>query len=301
MSEIIERINTLRRRRNALILAHVYQPGEIQDIADYVGDSLGLAHFATKSDAGVVVLAGVRFMAESVKLLNPDKTVLLPAGGAGCPMADMIDIPGLDELKQKHPGAKVVCYVNSSAEIKAASDICCTSSNALRVIESIPESDKIIFIPDQHLGDYLAQKSGREIILPDGYCYVHQDFRPEDAARLRALYPDAPLLAHPECSRELRACADFIGSTTEIIEYCRKPEHAAFLIATEKGVFHQLRRIRPDAVFVSLSEHGGICHKMKMTTLDLIARSLEENTEEICIPEEFVLPARAALQRMMAY
>ena len=299
MKKIIERINTLRRERNALILAHVYQPGEIQDIADYVGDSFGLAHSAAKTDADVVVLAGVRFMAESAKLLNPEKTVLFPTRDAGCPMADMIDVEKLTALKQKHPGAQVVCYVNSSAAVKAASDICCTSSNAARVIASIPGDLPIIFVPDKHLGSYLARKSGREFILSDGYCPIHQEFRPEDVPQLRTRHPQAPLLAHPECSRELLVLADFTGSTTEIIEYCRDSSHSCFLIATEKGVFHQLKRIRPDAEFVSVSGQGGVCPDMKLTTLELIADALEHNTGAVTIPEELALPARAALQRMM--
>jgi quinolinate synthase len=329
MKEIIERINTLRRERNAIILAHVYQPGEIQDIADFVGDSLGLANSAAKTAARVVVVAGVRFMAESVKLLNPEKTVLFPTPEAGCPMADMIDAKKLGELKRQHPRAKVVCYVNSSAEVKAASDICCTSSNALRIIKSIPLGVEIIFVPDKHLGRYLSEKSGRKFILFDGHCPVHQEFRPEDVLRLRATgeQPRAPrsallgsadavphkenpgrsskartfLLAHPECSGELLALADFIGSTTEIIECCKNSPHSRFLVATEKGVFHQLKRVRPDAEFISVSEHGGVCPDMKLTTLSLIADALEGKTEEISIPPELASSACKALKRMMIF
>jgi len=334
--EVINRIQALRRERNALILAHIYQPGEIQDIADYVGDSLGLAWYAAKTDAKVVVLAGVRFMAESVKLLNPEKTVLFCTPEAGCPMADMIDAEKLGALKKEHPGAKVVCYVNSSAAVKAASDICCTSANALKIVESIPRENEVIFIPDKNLGSYIAEKCGREMILYPGYCPIHQGFSPEAVRRLRALYPDALLLSHPECTPELRALADFIGSTTEIVEYCRVSEAKRFLIATEKGVFHQLARLRPDADFISVSEYEeNICPQMKMTTLEAIADALAENTGdvspstasqsvlyperseegtgdvspstasrpagEITIPEGLAQAARESLRRMMEY
>ncbi|MDR2735057.1 MAG: quinolinate synthase NadA [Spirochaetota bacterium] len=300
MQEIIERIERLRRERDAIILAHIYQTGEIQDIADYVGDSLGLACSAAKTQAKVVVLAGVRFMAESVKLLNPEKTVLLPAWGAGCPMADMIDTDMVAELKRGHPGAKVVCYVNSSAAVKAVSDICCTSSNALRILASIPAENEVIFIPDKNLGSYLAEKSGRRIILCDGYCPIHQAFRAREAEQLRAQYPGSLLLAHPECGPELRDLADFIGSTTEIVDYCARSPETSFIIATERGVLHPLARLRPDARLIPVSAHGGTCPNMKMTTLEAIARVLADNEGEVQVPEEYAAPARAALEKMMA-
>jgi len=300
MQEAIGQIQRLRRERDAIILAHIYQPGEIQDIADYVGDSLGLACSAAKTQAKVVVLAGVRFMAESVKLLNPEKTVLLPAQDAGCPMADMIDADVLGKLKREHPGARVVCYVNSSAAVKAASDICCTSSNALRILASIPAEDEVIFIPDKNLGSYLAEKSGRKIILCDGYCPIHQAFRAKEAEELRAQYPGSLLLAHPECAPGLRALADFIGSTTEIVEYCANSPKTSFIIATERGVLHPLARRRPDAQCIPVSAHGGVCPNMKKTTLEAIARSLAENEGETTVPGELAAPARAALEKMMA-
>lgn len=300
MNALIERICQIREKRKALILAHLYQPGEVQDVADRVGDSLELARYAAETDADVIVLAGVRFMAESAKLLNPSKTVLLPAAGAGCPMADMLDDAQLRELKAAHPGAAVVCYVNSTAAVKAESDICCTSSNAVRVVQSIPREREIIFVPDRNLGEFVAQQSGRTLFLHPGYCPTHQRLLPEMIESLRKEHPQALVLAHPECTAVVRATADLVGSTAQIIEACRTRPEREFVIATENGVLHALKKVRPDAVLYPVSEVLGICPNMKKTSLELILQALEQNRNEIIIPEELARRARLPLERMLA-
>ena len=283
-AEPIERIRDSKRR--ALILAHLYQPAEVQDVADRVGDSLELARFAVTTDAEVIVLAGVRFMAESAKLLNPERTVLLPAEGAGCPMADMIDDQELRVLKAQHPGAVVVCYVNSTAAVKAESDICCTSSNAVKVMQSIPADREIIFVPDRNLGGYAAGQSGRNLILHPGYCPTHQRLLPEMVEAVRREHPGASCMVHPECTAEVRGMADLVGSTAQIIEACRKRPEKEFIIGTENGILHALGKVRPDADFIPVSGIHGICPNMKKTSLELIAERRGRNQHEILIPEE---------------
>ena len=300
MKDLIERIGRLKNERHALILAHLYQPAEVQDVADRVGDSLELARYAVTTDAEVIVLAGVRFMAESAKLLNPGRTVLLPAEGAGCPMADMIDDEELRTLKAQHPGAVVVCYVNSTAAVKAESDICCTSSNALKVVQSIPADREIIFVPDRNLGGYAAEQSGRQLILHPGYCPTHQRLLPEMVTAVRKEHPGAPFMAHPECTAEVRGMADLVGSTAQIIEACRTRPEKEFVIGTENGILHGLRHVRPDARFFPVSETHGICPNMKKTTLELIRSALETNRHEIRIPAEIAERARLPLERMLA-
>lgn len=300
MNALIERICKIREERKALILAHLYQPGEVQDIADKVGDSLELARYAATTESQVIVLAGVRFMAESAKLLNPSKTVLLPAAGAGCPMADMLDVEDLRRLKAAHPEALVVCYVNSTAAVKAESDISCTSSNAVRVVQSIPPEREIIFVPDRNLGDYVAQQSGRRLVLHPGYCPTHQRLLPEMIVSLKKEHRDALVLAHPECTRAVRDLADLVGSTAQIIEACRTRPEREFVIASENGVLHALKKVRPDAAFYPVSETFGICPNMKKTSLELILQVLEQNLNEILIPEDLARRARQPLERMLA-
>ena len=300
MKDLIERIGRLKNERHALILAHLYQPAEVQEIADRVGDSLELARYAVTTEAEVIVLAGVRFMAESAKLLNPGQTVLLPAEGAGCPMADMIDDQTLRSLKAEHPRAVVVCYVNSTAAVKAESDICCTSSNALKVVQSIPQDREIIFVPDRNLGGYAAEQSGRQLILYPGYCPTHQRLLPEMVVAIRNEHPGAPFMAHPECTAEVRGMADLVGSTAQIIEACRTRPEKEFIIATENGILHGLGKVRPDARFFPVSETHGICPNMKKTTLELIRSALETNRHEIRIPEGIAERARLPLERMLA-
>lgn len=297
---LVERIFQAKKERGALILAHLYQPAEVQDIADRVGDSLELARHAVTTEASLIVLAGVRFMAESAKLLNPEKTVLLPAADAGCPMADMLDDAQLRQLKAAHPGAVVVCYVNSTAAVKAESDICCTSSNAVRVVQSIAQDKEVIFVPDRNLGQYVAEQSGRRLILHPGYCPTHQRLLPEMVESVQKKYPGAPVLAHPECTTAVRAMAALVGSTAQIIEACRTRPEREFIIATENGILHALGKVRPDARFFPVSESLGICPNMKKTSLELIMQALEHNRNEITIPNEIAQRARLPLERMLA-
>lgn len=297
---LVERILQAKKERGALILAHLYQPAEVQDIADRVGDSLELARHAVTTEASLIVLAGVRFMAESAKLLNPEKTVLLPAADAGCPMADMLDDAQLRQLKAAHPGAVVVCYVNSTAAVKAESDICCTSSNAVRVVQSIAQDKEVIFVPDRNLGQYVAEQSGRRLILHPGYCPTHQRLLPEMVESVQKKYPGAPVLAHPECTTAVRAMAALVGSTAQIIEACRTRPEREFIIATENGILHALGKVRPDARFFPVSESLGICPNMKKTSLELIMQALEHNRNEITIPNEIAQRARLPLERMLA-
>ena len=297
--KLINRINDLRRQRRAIILAHNYQSAEVQDIADIVGDSLALAQQAALvRDADVIILCGVKFMAETAKLVNPDRLVLMPDENAGCPMANMINAVQLAEARRKHPDAAVVCYVNSTAEVKALSDVCCTSSNAARIVASFPPTQPILFVPDQSLGDYVARQLGRDLILWPGYCPTHHRILPEDIQRRRQEHPGAVVLAHPECTEEVRRLADFVGSTAQIVaEVGRNPAHT-FVIATEAGICHTLRKKFPDKEIVHISRLAD-CPNMKLTTLEKILWSLEELKTEITIPPDIAPRARQAITRML--
>ncbi len=298
-SNLIERINDLRRKRKAIILAHNYQPGEVQDIADIVGDSLALAQEAAKvREAEIIVLCGVSFMAETAKLVNPQRMVLMPDANAGCPMANMITGWQLAEARRKHPDAAVVCYVNSTAEVKALSDICCTSSNAVKIVGSFPPEKPIIFVPDQSLGDYVARQLHRELILWPGYCPTHHRILPEDIQRQRKAHPGAVVLAHPECTEDVRRLADFVGSTAQIIAEVGRSEARTFIIGTEAGICHTLRKKYPDKEIVHVSRVAD-CPNMKLTTLEKILWSLEELKTEITVPEQVAEGARRAIDRML--
>lgn len=296
--ELIEKINELKKEKNAVIVAHNYQNDEVQEVADVIGDSLALSRYCADNDKDVIVFCGVHFMAESAKILSPSKTVLLPEIDAGCPMADMVTADALKEEKKKHPGAVVVCYVNSSAEVKAESDICCTSSNAIEVVKSIPEKD-ILFVPDKNLGSYVAQKvPEKNIILWEGYCITHHRVNLDQIKEIRNIHPDALLLVHPECQKEIWEQADFVGSTKQIIDFARESGHSKFIIGTEMGIMYKLKKDNPDKRFYLLSQ-GLVCPNMKKTTLKSVYTALNEMKYEIKLDEDVRLNAKKALDRML--
>ena len=258
---IIEEIEHIKKEKNAVILAHNYQIPEIQDIADYLGDSLGLSRKAANTDAEIIVFCGVKFMAESAKILSPDKEVLLPEVEAGCPMAAMIDVDNLRKKKEEYPGAAVVSYVNTTAAVKAESDICCTSSNALEVVESIT-SDQIWFVPDKNLGRYVSEQTDKEIILWDGYCNTHNRVQPEEVKKVKKKHPDTPILVHPECDPKVVELADYVGSTAGILNYAKASDSSKLIIGTEKGLIHRLQKENPEKDFYLLSPRL-VCPNMK--------------------------------------
>jgi len=299
MKTIIEKIKELCKEKNAVILAHNYQKGEIQDVADFVGDSLALSRKAAETKADVIVFCGVHFMAETAKILSPEKTVILPDENAGCPMANMLTRKELIKFKSEHPGALVVAYVNCSAEIKAEADVCCTSANAVKVIESLPEEKEILFVPDQSLGDYVRGKTGRKIILWHGYCPTHHRFLRKDVEDAKRNYPDAPVCIHPEATADVLSLADFIGSTSQILSYCRESDKKEFVIGTEIGILHTLRKENPGKVFYPLSVLGD-CPNMKLTTLEKVLWSLEDMEYEIKLDEQTRLDAEESVRKMVA-
>lgn len=298
MTDILDKIRRLKEQKNAVILAHNYQPGPIQDLADFVGDSLGLSVQASKTQADVIVFCGVLFMAETAAILSPEKTVLLPERSAGCPMADMITADQLEEMKRQHPEALVVCYVNSPAEVKALSDYCCTSSNAVKLVSRLPREREIIFVPDQHLGAFVRQQTGREMILWPGYCPTHVQIRPEDVRAARQQHSGALVLAHPECGPEVRQMADQLLSTGQMLRFAGESSARRFIIATEEGIVHTLRKQYPDKEFVCVSQRA-ICPNMKKITLEKVLWSLEDMKDPITVPEAVRIKARRALDRMI--
>jgi quinolinate synthase len=296
--KLIRKIEHLKDQRKAVILAHNYQPGEIQDLADFTGDSLGLSIKASQTEAETIVFCGVLFMAETAAILSPEKTVLLPEKTAGCPMADMITAEQLRRLKQEHPDALVVCYVNSSAEVKAESDYCCTSANAVEVVNSLPEDKRILFVPDQHLGQFVAERTGRDLILWPGYCTTHVVIATDDIKATKAKYPEAIVMAHPECSEPVKALSDELLSTSQMLNLAAKGAAKQFIIATETGIIHSLKKQNPDVDFIPASDRA-ICPNMKKITLDKVVASLEEMQYEITVPEAISTRAKKALDRMV--
>ena len=296
--KLLERIEKLKSRHNAVILAHNYQPGEIQDLADFTGDSLGLSIKAAETDAEVIVFCGVHFMAETAAILSPEKTVLLPEKEAGCPMADMITAEQLRELKSKHPEALVICYVNTSGEVKAESDYCCTSANAAEVVDSLPKDKEVIFVPDRHLGQYVAEKSGRDFVLWPGYCHVHVVITEDDIKKAKVHWPDAIVMAHPECTKPVKELADKILSTSQMVKFAKESNTKRFIVATEKGIIHALRKQSPDAEFIAASERA-ICPNMKKITMEKVLWALEQMRYEITVPEQIRQKAKRALDRMV--
>ena len=296
-AETIEKILSLKRKRDGIILAHNYQLGEVQDIADFVGDSLELSQNAAKTDANVIVFCGVHFMAETASILCPDKTVLLPDMDAGCPMANMITAERLREKKKEYPKAKVVCYINSSAEVKAESDVCCTSANAIRVIESLA-AEEVLFVPDQYLGHYVSTKTDKKMILWPGYCPTHVRIQPEHITKLRQEYPQAKVVVHPECKPEVIALADEVLSTGGMIRFAKRQEVEEMIVGTEIGMIHRLRKENPGKRFIPVSEQA-VCPNMKLITLEKVLWSLEEMAPEVKVPEKTRLKAKAAVDKML--
>jgi quinolinate synthase len=296
--KLLDEIQELRGKRNAVILAHNYQPAEIQDLADCCGDSLGLSIQASKTDAETIVFCGVRFMAETAKILSPDKLVLLPERFAGCPMAEMITAEQLRGLKREHPEALVVCYVNSTADVKAESDYCCTSANAVAVVRSLPKDRPVLFVPDQHLGRFVEEQTGRDLIFWPGYCTTHVLISEEDIGKAREQHPDALVIAHPECSEPVKKLADALLSTGQMLTFVKDSPAKRFIVATEIGMIHPLKKARPDAEFIPASDRG-ICPNMKKITLEKVLASLAHLQFQIDVSEEIRRKAAGALQRMV--
>ena len=296
--QLFQKIQQLKHQRNAVILAHNYQPGEIQDLADFCGDSLELSRKAAQTDAKVIVFCGVQFMAETAAILSPEKMVLLPDKFAGCPLADMITAEQLRQLKRQNPDALVVCYVNSSAEVKAESDYCCTSANAVEVVSSLPIDRPVIFVPDQHLGRFVIERTGRNLILWPGYCTTHVVITIEDIKSIKEKYPDAIIMAHPECTEPVKQLADQILSTGQMLKFVKTSNAKRFVVATEIGIIHTLKKQNPQAEFVAASDRA-ICPNMKKITLDKIIGSLEDLQYKVTVPEETRTKAKKALDRMV--
>ena len=296
-AELIGKILDLKKRRGAVILAHNYQLGEVQDIADFVGDSLELSQKAAETGADVIVFCGVQFMAETASILCPDKVVLLPDIKSGCLMADMITVERLRAKKKEHPQAVVVCYVNSTAEVKAESDVCCTSANAIRIVESL-DAQEILFIPDQYLGHYISARTGKKMILWPGFCPTHVRIKPERIKELRQEYPQAQVVVHPECTPEVIALADEVLSTGGMCRYAQRDEVREMIVGTEVGIIHRLRKENPGKRFIPVSEQA-ICPDMKLITLEKVLWSLEEMSPEVKVPEAIRLRAKAAVDRML--
>jgi len=297
-NQLKEKIARLKEELKAVIVAHNYQRPEVQDIADFVGDSLELSRQCTEVDAETIVFCGVRFMAETAAILNPERTVLLSEGSAGCPLADMISTDELRQWKQRYPRASVVCYVNSSAEIKAESDVCCTSANSDRIINSITNGD-IIFVPDQNLGAYTSTKTKRRLILYPGFCYVHHRLKPEQVKLAKELHPEAKVIVHPECRPEVIALAEAALSTSQMLRYVKASPHKSFIIGTEEGLLHRLRQENPEKSFHLIS-NSQICTDMKKTTLETVAQTMELRQNIVTVPEEVRIKAKQAVDRMLA-
>lgn len=297
--DIIDKIKLLKKEKNAVILVHNYQLPEIHDIADFIGDSLGLSIEAAKTDADVIVFCGVHFMAETAKILSPQKKVLLPDENSGCPMADMIDAESLKTLKKKHPGAVTLCYVNTSAAVKAECDYCCTSANAEKMVKYILERhEEIIFVPDKYLGSFAAARVGRNFILWEGYCPVHAAILPEHVEAAKKRHPQAKVLVHPECRPEIVSLADVAASTEGMCRFVRESADREFIIGTELGIIYRMKKENPEKNFYPVSE-SALCPNMKRTTLEKVLWSLTDMTFEINVPRDTADKAKLAIQRMI--
>lgn len=298
---IVGQIQKLKAERKAVILAHNYQIPEVQDIADFVGDSLGLSIQASKTDAEVIVFCGVHFMAETAKILSPGKTVLLPDKNAGCPMANMINGRQLRTLKAQHPEAKVLCYVNTSAEVKAECDLCCTSANAVAMVRgALKDAREIIFVPDQYLADYVSGQTGRQFVLWNGYCPTHARILPEDIRKAKDLHPAAEVIAHPECTPEVRKLADRVTSTEGMCRYVKETKVQEIIVGTEVGIIHRLQKENPEKKFYPVSENA-VCPNMKLITLEKVLWALQDMQPAIDVPADIAAKARRSIERMLEY
>ncbi|NCD69396.1 quinolinate synthase NadA [Mucilaginibacter agri] len=301
--DLFDEIEKLKKEKNAVILAHYYQEGDIQDIADYIGDSLGLSQQAAKTDADIIVFAGVHFMAETAKILSPEKKVLLPDIKAGCSLADSCPPHLFKKFKENYPDHLVITYVNCTAELKALSDIVCTSSNAVQIVNSLPADQKIIFGPDRNLGRYVAEKTGRDLVLWNGACMVHEIFSREKITKLKERHPDAKILAHPECEEHILELADYIGSTTGILNYATKSDAKEFIVATEAGILHQMEKDNPGKTFIPAPPNNTCacndCPHMKRNTLEKLYLCLKNEMPEISVPADIIARAVKPIERML--
>ncbi|MDR6734041.1 quinolinate synthase [Sphingobacterium sp. 2149] len=301
--DLVEEIQRLKKEKNAVILAHYYQESEIQDIADYIGDSLGLSQEAAKTDADLIVFAGVHFMAETAKILSPTKKVILPDAKAGCSLSDSCPPHLFAKFKEQYPDHLVITYVNCTAELKALSDIVCTSSNAVQIVESLPEDQKIIFGPDRNLGTYVKKKTGRDLVLWNGACMVHEIFSQEKIERLRAEYPDAKFIAHPECEDHILANADYVGSTAGMLKFTQNDAAHSYIVATESGILHQMQKASPHKTFIPAPPNNACacndCPHMKLNTLEKLYNCLKFESPEILLPEDVIFRAQRPIERML--
>lgn len=300
----IQELKRLKSDKNAIILAHYYQTGDIQDIADFVGDSLALSQKASSNSADIILFAGVKFMAETAKILAPEKKVLLPDLNAGCSLADSCKAVDFDKFIKDNPGRTVISYVNTTAEIKALSDIICTSSNAVQIVESLPPEEKIIFAPDRNLGNYVLNKTGRDMVIWNGTCHVHEEFSLEAILRLKKENPDAKIIVHPECELPVRLVADFIGSTSSLLQFTKKDKGNCYIVATEVGIIHQMKKECPDKIYIPAPPIDSTCGCsecgfMKLITIEKILKCLKSETPEIIIEKETLLRAQKPILRMM--
>lgn len=291
----VERINKLKKEKNAVILVHNYQRQEIYEVADFIADSLELSRKAAETDADVIVFCGVKFMAETAKILNPNKTVLLPNPSAGCSLADMATVEEVEKLRVLYPGAAVVSYVNTTAEVKSVSDICCTSANAVKIVNSLP-NEEIIFLPDKNLGRYVQSKSDKKIILWDGFCSVHQELNGERLLAFKKEHPHSRIIAHPECKTDVLEVADFVCGTGGMAKYAQQEGSEDFIVVTECGMTNKLREDVPGKNFYSFCN---LCSYMKATTLDLVEKSLIEDNYQVELPEEIIKKARVSIEKMI--
>lgn len=301
--DLFAEIEKLKKEKNAVILAHYYQDGDIQDIADYIGDSLGLAQNAAKTNADIILFAGVHFMAETAKILNPGKKVILPDLNAGCSLADSCPKNDFKAFREQNPDHLVISYINCTADIKALSDIICTSSNARQIVEDLPNDQKIIFAPDKNLGAYINKVTGRNMLLWNGSCMVHEIFSLEKILKLKVQYPDAELLAHPECEEELLKHANYIGSTTGILNYAKKSANKTFIVATETGILHQMIKNSPEKTFIPAPPNNACacndCPHMKLNTLEKVYNCLKYEAPELLMDENLRMEAEKPIRRML--
>lgn len=301
--DLVDEINRLKKEKNAILLAHYYQEPEIQDIADYIGDSLGLSQQAAKTEADVIVFAGVHFMAETAKILSPEKKVLLPDLKAGCSLSDSCPPHLFAKFKEQYPDHIAITYVNCTAELKALSDIVCTSSNAVQIVDSLPLDQKIIFGPDRNLGDYVRKKTGRDLVLWNGACMVHEIFSQERIDELRAEYPEAKFIAHPECEEHILDAADYIGSTSGLLKYTKEHPASVFIVATESGIIHQMQKANPHKIFIPAPPNNACacndCPYMKLNTLEKLYNCMRFELPEIVLADEVIARARRPIERML--
>ena len=303
-NSIIQEIAELKKKKNAIILAHYYQTDDIQDIADFVGDSLALAQKAAANNADIILFAGVKFMAETAKILAHQKKVLLPDMAAGCSLSDSCNPVDFKRFIEDHPGRTIITYVNTAAEIKAMSDIVCTSSNAVKIVESLPAGEKIIFAPDRNLGNYILNKTGRDMLIWDGACHVHEEFSLEAIIKLKQNYPDARIIVHPECQLPVRLVADFIGSTSSLLSFVQTDNSNKYIVATEPGIIHQMIKARPEKIFIPAPPKDSTCacsecNFMKLITVKKIYECLLKESPEIILEEDIILRAERPIRKML--